>query len=503
MWSQNSQVRTTLSLGCLLTRFIPTLGQAALAEDPALSYNGMSITPAMGWDTYNAYAYTYNETTIQENARRLVNLGFRDLGYTVVIFDDAMTEKNRSANGSMVENNEKFPSGLKTLVDETLHAQGLLFGVYSSAGKYTCGKYPGSLGYETIDATWWHSLGADYLKYDNCYNEGNSGTPQISEHRYAVMSNALNSTGRNMTYSLCNWGDDKPWEWASTISNSARISGDIQDYFDRPATSCPCGPEEYYCELPGYGCSVMNILGKASHITSKNQPGYWNDLDMLEVGNGGMDYDEYKTHFSMWSAIKSPLIMGNKLDQLSPEDYAILLNPAIIALNQDPAGVAITRTLVEQAPETDRWGFGELQVWSGSLFGGDQVVAFLNAANVTKTMSYSLVDVFGGVTTNENVQKNWDMYDLWGNETVMPTEVAAQVLGGNVSIAQIDGGQWYYNASETSFAEGLANNNTLLLGTKAGSVQAGGVITAEVERHGVMIWRLKSTGQQSTQKDEL
>lgn len=173
---------------------------------PSTSYNGLANVPQMGWDTYNAYAYTYNETIIATNAERLVSLGLRDLGYTVVILDDAMTERQRASNGSMVENAEKFPSGLKTLADN-LHDQGLLFGVYSSAGKYTCGKWPGSIGYEEIDAAWWASLGADYLKYDNCYNEGLSGTPKLSQDRYAVMGNALNNTGRNFTYSLCNWGD--------------------------------------------------------------------------------------------------------------------------------------------------------------------------------------------------------------------------------------------------------------------------------------------------------
>ena len=501
---------------------------AALAAAPTalgasgLSYNGLSITPAMGWDTYNAYALDYNETTIRDNANLLVSLGFRDLGYKVVIFDDAMTERNRSSNGSLVENASKFPNGLKNLVDSTLHSQGLLFGVYSSAGRYTCGGYAASLGYEQVDAAWWASLGADYLKYDNCYNEGmfqakmnsetrvftnitgNSGTPQLSEHRYAVMSNALNSTGRNITYSLCNWGDDKPWEWASTISNSARISGDIQDYFDRPATSCPCGPDEYYCELPGYGCSVFNILGKASHITSKNQPGYWNDLDMLEVGNGGMSYDEYKTHFSMWAAIKSPLIMGNKLTGLSPEDYGILTNPAVIALNQDPNGSPIQRQLVQQVDARDRYGVGEIQIWSGSLYGGDQVVAFLNAANTSLTIAYDLVEIFGGLPTNEQAQMSYDLYDLWGNETVIPVSAAAQILNGNATIETVDNGRWYYNATATSWADGLAANDTLLLGTPAGSLQAGGLLSAEVPSHGIAMWRLKSTGSAMKRKrDEL
>lgn len=161
-------------------------------------------------DTYNAYGLAYNGSTVITNAERLVSLGFRDLGYRVVIFDDAMTELKRGANGSLIPNANKFPSGLRQIADQ-LHNDGLQFGVYSSAGKFTCGGYPGSLGYETQDAAWWASMGADYLKYDNCYNEGLSGTPKLSQDRYAAMSNALNSTGRDFIYSLCNWGDDKPW----------------------------------------------------------------------------------------------------------------------------------------------------------------------------------------------------------------------------------------------------------------------------------------------------
>jgi hypothetical protein len=121
-----------------------------------------------------------------------------------------MTELTRSSNGTLVANAAKFPSGLRNIADQ-LHDYGLDFGVYSSAGRFTCGGYPGSLGYESQDAAWWASMGADYLKYDNCYNEGLSGTPKLSQDRYAAMANALNSTGRDFVYSLCNWGDDKPW----------------------------------------------------------------------------------------------------------------------------------------------------------------------------------------------------------------------------------------------------------------------------------------------------
>lgn len=77
--------------------------------------------------------------------------------------------------------------------------------MYSSAGVYTCAKYPGSLGHETKDADFFAENEVDYLKYDNCFNQGQSGTPKLSFDRYDVMSQALNATGRDILYSLCNW----------------------------------------------------------------------------------------------------------------------------------------------------------------------------------------------------------------------------------------------------------------------------------------------------------
>ncbi|ETN38773.1 uncharacterized protein HMPREF1541_06811 [Cyphellophora europaea CBS 101466] len=454
----------------------------------------------MGWDTYNAYGLAYNETTIRDNADRLVSLGFRDLGYDVVIFDDAMTERDRSANGSLVENQEKFPSGLHALSDE-LHALSLKYGVYSSAGRFTCGSYPGSLGYEQQDARWWADLGADYLKYDNCFNEGQAGTQKLSYDRYGAMANALNATGRNITYSLCNWGDDKVWEWGCTISNSARMSGDSNS-FDQPSNGCPCDADEFYCQkFPGYQCSVLNILGKASYIAGRSGPGFWIDLDMLEVGNGGMTTAEYRTHFTMWSAIKSPLIMGNKLYDLSPEDYAILTNPAVIALNQDPGGSAIARRFVQQVDTKDRWGVGEIQVWQGSLWQGDQVVVFLNAANETQGLDVPLWRIFG-TPGNELSLRSWDMYDLWAENVTMLADVARQVLNGTLELGPKT--QGYYNASRISWREGLAANDTRLLGSFEGTVEAGGTVSAEVGAHDVKAWRFRLVGKNRLQKkDEL
>lgn len=138
----------------------------------------------------------------------------------------------------------------------------------------------------------------DYLKYDNCYNEGQSGTALASYTRYKTMSDALNATGRPIIYSLCNWGEDHPWNWAPTIANSWGMSGDVHDSFDRPDVRCPC--DTYECSLPGFHCSVTNILNNAASTPQKSRKGARNDLGMLEVGNSGMSDDEYVAHLSTW-----------------------------------------------------------------------------------------------------------------------------------------------------------------------------------------------------------
>ncbi|KAL2007598.1 hypothetical protein VTN00DRAFT_9036 [Thermoascus crustaceus] len=166
--------------------------------------NGLALTPQMGWNTWNSFACSLNESVILDAAEKIVKLGFKDLGYEYVVLDDCWSN-GRNASGYLVPDEEKFPNGIAHLA-EKIHALGLKIGIYSSAGTMTCARYAGSLGYEEKDAAVWASWGIDYLKYDNCYNEGEEGTPKLSFTRYNRMSKALNATGRPMLYSLCNWG---------------------------------------------------------------------------------------------------------------------------------------------------------------------------------------------------------------------------------------------------------------------------------------------------------
>lgn len=272
--------------------------------------NGLSSSPAMGWNSWNLYGCDINEEIIRNAAVAMKSNGLLKLGYEYINIDDCW-QGDRDSNGYITANSTKFPNGMKTLAD-FIHSQGFKFGIYSSAGEYTCGGRPGSLGYEMQDAQIFASWGVDYLKYDNCYNDG------LYFERFSAMQNALNATGRPMVYSLCEWGVLSPWEWAGVVGNSYRTTGDISDNWD----------------------AMVRVVDDSLYISKHAGPGHWNDLDMLEVGNGGMTVEEYKSHFAVWAVMKSPLLVGTDVSAMKQEIANILKAEEVIQVNRDPLGIA-------------------------------------------------------------------------------------------------------------------------------------------------------------------
>jgi len=276
--------------------------------------------------------------------------------------------------------------------------------------------------------------------------------------------------------------------------------------FDRPDRRCPCDDNTPYCEIPGFHCNMLNIVNKASTFQSKAQPGGWNDLDMLEVGNGGMTDSEYVAHMSLWAMMKSPLIMGNNLDKISAQSLSILMNPAVIAINQDPAGSSAQRVWRYDA-DTDQYVRGEISLWSGSLANGDQVVGLLNAGNTDMTMNATLQDIFIDAGAPASSQA-WDVYDLWANRMsnasaqalINGTSTGSSTLNGTQPLSNSTG---YYNATQTSYAAGLAANDTRLFGSMVGTVQAQGTLSAQIPRHGIGFYRLRQNAVAARKRDEL
>ena len=187
--------------------------------------NGLGRTPQMGWNSWYCFYCNVSDQIIRETADAIVTKGLDKHGYIYVNIDDCWA-KSRSADGTIQSDPDTFPD-MKALADY-IHNKGLKFGVYSDAGTETCAKRPGSLDHETQDANTYASWGVDYLKYDNCNNDGTK--PEV---RYPVMRDALNKTGRPIFYSMCEWGVDNPATWAPDVGNSWRTTGDFQDNWKR------------------------------------------------------------------------------------------------------------------------------------------------------------------------------------------------------------------------------------------------------------------------------
>ncbi|KAF8746738.1 Melibiase, partial [Rhizoctonia solani] len=456
---------------------LPLISIIGLVASARAANNGLARTPQMGWNTWNKFACDISEDLILSAGQAVVNTGLKDLGYEYVVVDDCWHAASREpGTNKPVADSTRFPNGIKHLSD-SIHNLGLKIGIYSSAGLYTCGRRFGSLGYEEIDAQTYAEWEIDYLKYDNCYNEGRHGTPLISYERYANMSRALNSTGRPILYSMCNWGEDGTWNWATEIANSWRMSGDIKDTFAGYDDRCPC-TSMLDCKLPGYrelkftDCSVARILDFAAPLGQKAGPGRWNDLDMLEVGNGGMTYDEYVTHFSMWAAVKSPLILGNDVTEMTAETLEIITNQAVIAVSQDangsPANRLWKRTLTD----------GDLSLWIGSLVNDTWVIALVNTSPKSQRVDLPFADIF--TDSSPTIRKSkFRLYDLWAQKTSSPP-------AWNSVSSQFPSFLNSSGASNTTLQTILARSTNW--GKDLG-VFSGTLKNVNVPAHGVKIWK--------------
>ncbi|HVT27137.1 MAG TPA: glycoside hydrolase family 27 protein, partial [Lacipirellulaceae bacterium] len=284
---------------------------------PALhkvSDGGMARTPPMGWNSWNHFKGAVDDATIRGVADAMASNGMRDAGYVYVNIDDTW-EGKRDAEGN-IQPNSKFPD-MKALADY-VHSKGLKLGLYSSPGPWTCAGFEGSYNHEQQDAKTWAAWGIDYVKYDWC-SAAAMFQPTDEHAVYQIMGDALRATGRPIVFSLCQYGQVDVQEWGASVGgNLWRTTGDIQDNWN---------------SMSSIGFDKQQPYMSASGI------GHWNDPDMMEVGNGGMTNDEYKTHFSLWAILAAPLIAGNDVRNLSDETKAILLNKDVIAVDQDPMGV--------------------------------------------------------------------------------------------------------------------------------------------------------------------
>jgi alpha-galactosidase len=351
-------------------------------------YDQLAKTPPMGWNSWNKYGCNVSESLIVGMADAMVNSGMKDAGYEYIVIDDCW-QVSRDANGEIVEDKDRFPHGMKYVADY-IHSKGLKFGIYSCAGEQTCAGRPGGRGHEYQDAITYARYGVDYLKYDWC----NTGT-QEPKSSYGIMRDGLFAAHRPIVFSICEWGSNKPWEWAGSVGQLWRTTGDIQDTWN----------------------SMISIVEEQKELAKYAGPGHWNDPDMLEVGNGGMTTEEYKTHFSLWCMLAAPLIAGNDLQNMTPETKSILLNKEIIALNQDSLG-----------KEAICWrDNGDYQIWLKTLSGEGKAICLLNKSDEKKSVQVDFSLLARAISErwgepSKLKLENFIVRDLWDHKDVVLKE---------------------------------------------------------------------------------
>ena len=355
----------------ILVVFILAVNCCVLSAQGSDRQAQVAPTPPMGWNSWNKFACHVNEQLIRETADAMVSSGMKAAGYQYVNIDDCW-QVNRDVQGNIVADPAGFPSGIKVLA-EYVHSKGLKLGVYTDAGRMTCQKRPGSYQHEIQDVNTYASWGVDYVKIDWCFADGLDPAVQ-----YAKFRDAFAQASRPMVFSICNWGVDAPWTWGPHTGNLWRTTGDISDHYDR-----------------------MSVIGFSQNGLGKYAgPGHWNDPDMLEVGNGGMNRDEYRTHMSLWALLAAPLLAGNDLRSMNDETKQILSNPEVIAVDQDAKGMQGHRV----------WDEGPLEIWTRPLADGSAAVGLFNRGESDFSMTLSLNSI--GVTGSARVRDLWKHQDV-------------------------------------------------------------------------------------------
>ena len=345
-------------------------------------------TPPMGWNSWNTFGGKISEQLIFDTADKLVETGLKDLGYEYLVIDDCWSLRERDENGRLVADPQKFPHGMKAVADY-VHSKGLKFGMYSCAGNLTCGGYPGSFEHEFTDAETFAEWGVDFLKYDYCYHSNIIH----GKYLYRRMGLALKNCGRDILFSACTWGADNTAEWIrETGANMWRSTGDIFDTWE----------------------SVKKLTERQDEILPYGGAGCFNDMDMLivgmygsgNVGLQGLNDTQYKTHFSIWALLGSPLMIGCDIRNIKKEALDIMSNKELIKINQD----ADCRQVIKLSFFEGK----DIKAYARTLENGDIAVGFFNLTDKKVTVKF-LLDELG---LPESTGKTLEIHEVWSGETV-------------------------------------------------------------------------------------
>jgi alpha-galactosidase len=339
-----------------------------LAPPVRAETNGVALVPPMGFNSWYSYNIGINESLIESIADQMATNGMLAAGYQYVNLDDGWAGY-RDANNVMVANTNRFPSGMKALADY-VHAKGLKFGLYTVGGTYTCAGYPGSAGYEVLDANTYASWGVDYVKFEGCDLPWYVLNP--NEQTMSVrMEQALLNSGRPMVFSLSIGYVEN---WIPNYCNLPRGTGDLN----------------------GTWTNILLHIDTVAGMPFQGRPGMYNDPDVLDL-RGEFSSTEEMSIFSMWCVLAAPLITPT----VDPSVLYILTNAEAIAVDQDAAG--IQGTCVASNNNTQVW----CKPLGGTNTGNLAVVLFNRGDNATNiTANWSDLGLASGAAT---------VRDLWAH----------------------------------------------------------------------------------------
>ena len=356
---------------------------------------GLALTPPLGWNSWNCWGLSVDQTKVKVAARAMDAMGLADFGWTYINIDDGWEAAERTETGFLMPN-EKFPDMLKLSTD--LHNMGLKLGIYSSPGPMTCGGYLGSYEHELLDAQTWAAWGIDYIKYDWCtYNDiaKDQSIPELQKP-YIHFRSVLDSVDRDIIYSICQYGRGDVWQWGEEVGgNLWRTTGDIVDTWS----------------------SMAGIGFRQGELAPYAGPGHWNDPDMLVVGklgwgpelrNSRLSPDEQYSHISLWALLSAPLLLGCDLAQMDAFTLGLLTNNEVLAVNQDPLGKQATRV----------YDGVRYQVWAKELVDGSLAVGIFNIGKDSPTEAFNWtneeqkLDITVGAT-QIGISGTHKVRDLW------------------------------------------------------------------------------------------
>ena len=374
--------------------FIKKQGIMALAAAISLTLSAQNYeTPTMGWSSWNTYRVNISADLIMKQADAMAERGLKHAGYQYINIDDGYFG-GRDKNGQLLIHPTRFPNGLQPVVKH-IHDLGFKAGIYSDAGRNTCGNYwdkdekglgVGLYGHDQQDADYFFKdLKFDFIKIDFCGGDASQNTAHLDldeRERYTAIRKAIDNTGRrDVRINVCRW--NFPGTWVHNVGSSWRIDADISANWS----------------------AVKRIIAKNRYLSAYATEGHYNDMDMLEIGRGLSDAEE-RTHFGMWCIQSSPLLIGCDMTTIPAKSLALLKNKELIAINQDP--------LALQAYVVKVTGGVYLYVKDiQTLNGTTRAVAIYNPTDNAKCFSLQTADIdLGGTVKVRDVFAQKDLADI-------------------------------------------------------------------------------------------